>query len=77
MNTPSAWMMTLFSAFVFPGPFSGWVSSITRYWVILAERRSKVMKSAFDDAEPYVLTSLGEQFVHYTMNEVVKRLSAS
>jgi hypothetical protein len=35
-----------------------------------------VMKSAFDDEEPYVLTELGSQFVHYTMNEVVKRISS-
>jgi hypothetical protein len=33
-----------------------------------------VMKSAFDDEEPYVLTELGRQFVHYTMDEVVSRL---
>lgn len=32
------------------------------------------LKSTFDDAEPYVLTELGKEFVHYTMNEVVKRL---
>jgi len=32
-------MMTLGSAFLFPVPFSGWVSSIKRYRVILAERR--------------------------------------
>ena len=28
---------------------------------------SKVMKSAFDDADPYELTELGSQFVHYTL----------
>lgn len=33
-----------------------------------------VLKSAFDDVEPYVLTELGQQFVHYTMNEVVPRI---
>ncbi|HEX3660316.1 MAG TPA: hypothetical protein VHU89_02730 [Acidobacteriaceae bacterium] len=32
------------------------------------------MKSAFDDSENYVLTELGKQFVHYTMNELVDRL---
>jgi hypothetical protein len=32
------------------------------------------MESAFDDTKPYVLTELGRQFVHYTMNEVVQRL---
>jgi hypothetical protein len=35
---------------------------------------STVMKSAFDDEEGYVLTELGKEFVHYTMNEVVTRL---
>lgn len=32
------------------------------------------MESAFEDKKPYVLTELGKQFVHYTMNEVVKRI---
>lgn len=32
------------------------------------------MKSAFDNSDPYELTELGRQFVHYTMNEVVKRI---
>ena len=32
------------------------------------------MESAFEDSKPYVLTELGKQFVHYTMNEVVARL---
>jgi hypothetical protein len=35
---------------------------------------SRTMKSAFDDETLYVLTELGKQFVHYTMNEVVPRL---
>jgi hypothetical protein len=35
---------------------------------------SRVMKSAFDDKEAYVLTALGMQFVHYTMNESIGRL---
>lgn len=35
---------------------------------------SSTMESAFEDSKPYVLTKLGEQFVHYTMNEVVTRL---
>ena len=35
------------------------------------------MKSAFDDTENYVLTELGRQFVHYTMNELVGRLAES
>jgi hypothetical protein len=33
------------------------------------------MESAFEDTKPYVLTNLGKQFVHYTMNEVVTRLT--
>lgn len=32
------------------------------------------MESAFEDSKPYVLTELGRQFVHYTMNEVVTRI---
>ncbi len=35
---------------------------------------SSTMESAFDDSKSYVLTELGKQFVHYTMNEVVSRL---
>lgn len=32
------------------------------------------MESAFEDKKPYMLTELGKQFVHYTMNEVVARI---
>jgi hypothetical protein len=39
------------------------------------QRGSRVMKSAFDDQEPYVLTELGREFVHYTMNEIVPRIN--
>jgi len=35
------------------------------------------MESAFEDTKPYVLTDLGKQFVHYTMNEVVARIEDS
>ena len=35
---------------------------------------AKTMTSAFDDKEKYVLTEMGKQFVHYTMNEAVIRL---
>lgn len=35
---------------------------------------SGVMESAFEDSKQYVLTELGKQFVHYTMNELVTRL---
>ena len=34
----------------------------------------RTMKSAFDDGESYELTSLGQQFVHYAMNEVTVRI---
>jgi hypothetical protein len=35
---------------------------------------SKTLKSAFDYEDPYVLTELGKQFVHYTMSELVPRI---
>jgi hypothetical protein len=35
---------------------------------------TRVMKSAFDDEEEYVLTELGQAFVSYALNEVVLRL---
>jgi len=34
------------------------------------------MESAFEETKPYELTELGQQFVHYTMNEVVKRVDS-
>jgi hypothetical protein len=33
------------------------------------------MESAFEDTKPYVLTELGKQFVHYTMNEAITRIA--
>jgi hypothetical protein len=36
---------------------------------------SATMESAFEDTKQYVLTELGLQFVHYTMTELVARLS--
>ena len=36
--------------------------------------KPKTLESAFEDSKPYVLTELGKQFVHYTMNDVVTRL---
>lgn len=36
---------------------------------------SGYMKSAFDDEKEYVLTGLGKQFVHYTMNEIVPKIT--
>ena len=38
---------------------------------------STTMESAFEETKPYVLTGLGQQFVHYTMNEVVKRIETT
>lgn len=38
---------------------------------------SPVIESSFEDTKPYVLTELGGQFVHYTMEDVVPRLDAS
>jgi hypothetical protein len=35
---------------------------------------SGTIESSFEDQKPYVLTELGRQFVHYTMNEVVQRI---
>ena len=40
------------------------------------QRRSPVMASAFDDDKPYELTELGDQFIHYVLNEVVPRLGS-
>jgi hypothetical protein len=34
-------------------------------------------KSAFDDEEKYELTGLGKQFVHYTMNEIVPKITGT
>ena len=33
------------------------------------------IESAFEDSKQYVLTELGKQFIHYTMNETVARLA--
>ena len=37
---------------------------------------SSTMKSAFDDQEPYELTELGKQFVHYTMDELAPQIES-
>ena len=34
------------------------------------------MESAFEDTKQYQLTELGSQFVHYTMNQIVNRISS-
>lgn len=51
------------------------------YGNFVAAPRKKAQKgggqsytSAFDDEKQYVLTELGKQFVHYTMNEIVVKL---
>jgi hypothetical protein len=38
--------------------------------------KSGVMKTPFDNKDPYVLTALGEQFVHYALNEVVPKIGS-
>jgi hypothetical protein len=35
---------------------------------------SSTLESSFEETKPYVLTALGQQFVHYTMTEVVPRI---
>lgn len=35
---------------------------------------SNTFKSAFDDGEKYELTELGQNFVHYTMNELTNKI---
>lgn len=34
----------------------------------------RTAKSAFDETEPYELTELGKQFVHYAMNEITAKI---
>ncbi|WP_246805020.1 hypothetical protein [Mesorhizobium mediterraneum] len=34
----------------------------------------RTAKSAFDEVEPYELTDLGKQFVHYAMNEITAKI---
>jgi len=36
--------------------------------------KSRIMKSAFDTTEHYELTELGSKFVHYCMEDIVKRI---
>jgi hypothetical protein len=40
------------------------------------KKLSEAKRDKFEDTKPYVLTELGKQFVHYTMNEVVTRIEA-
>lgn len=39
-------------------------------------RAPTTLETPFEGTKPYVLTELGKQFVHYTMNEVVARVSS-
>lgn len=39
-----------------------------------AEHSSGTLKSAFDENEPYVLTELGEQFVHYALSDLTTKI---
>ena len=52
------------------------VDAAGRYLKVQTRKRarSNTFVSAFDDDKRYVLTELGVQFVHYTMNEVVRRI---
>lgn len=40
-------------------------------------RAPTTLETPFEGIKPYVLTELGKQFVHYTMNEVVSRVGPS
>lgn len=40
-------------------------------------RSQQYLKSAFDDEKGYELTELARQFIHYTMNEIVPKISFS
>lgn len=42
----------------------------------IKQKNSQTMESAFEGTKQYVLTGLGKQFVHYTMNELVQRIEA-
>lgn len=42
----------------------------------LRQKNAQTMESAFEGTKQYVLTGLGKQFVHYTMNELVQRIEA-
>ncbi|MEK6299723.1 MAG: hypothetical protein AABO41_03305 [Acidobacteriota bacterium] len=44
---------------------------------VIRGRAAPVMKSAFDAQEPYELTELGKQFVHYAMTDVVPRIAGA
>jgi len=39
--------------------------------------RGPYMQSAFDNEKAYILTNMGRDFVHYTMNEIVPKIGAT
>ena len=39
-----------------------------------AGQAPRTAKSAFDEIEPYELTDLGQQFVHYAMTEITAKI---
>ena len=41
-----------------------------------ASRGSSILTSAFEDEKQYELTELGKQFVHYTMTEVIQKITS-
>lgn len=47
----------------------------TSFFSLGSGRPPGTYESAFDRSDPYVLTALGQQFVHYTMNDLVARLT--
>lgn len=38
------------------------------------QMKTQYVKSAFDNEKQYVLTELGKQFVHYTMNDIITKI---
>jgi hypothetical protein len=40
------------------------------------QKNAQTMESAFEGTKQYLLTGLGKQFVHYTMNELVQRIES-
>lgn len=48
---------------------------IRRTSAVKRSQAATTLESSFEDTKPYVLTALGNQFVHYTMNELVRRIA--
>jgi hypothetical protein len=57
-------------------PKDGQGNFLTKIPTRRRQPRPRVMKSAFDDKEPYELTELGKQFVRYTMENVMPELGS-